>query len=343
MTTTTIPYEVELDEHGQPIKANTPAWLRRRQTGIGASEAPAILGLSKWQSPRDVFLSKITDTIDDEQTEAMEFGHLMEPVAVELFRRRHSDPDTTRHRYLGRIEASPGLIRSTEHPHLLASLDSLIIEDTGQPVPGQIKNVGAYRRSAWSDAEGGVPDDVRVQVIQEAIVLGADHGWVLPIFGGNMMPEPIRVDVPDDFASWYIDESGRWWREHVEAGVEPPPLLMDDLADVWLGVLGESIDLDDEGLAALREIVEAKAQIKQLEQARDEKALIVKTKLGEATEGWDRTDPEHPRLAATWRPHKEPREVFHRDELVADHPELADVLAAYTRRDGAVPRPFLTK
>ena len=49
--TMTTPYKVELNKHGQPIKANTPMWLRRRQTGIGASEVPAILGLSRWLSP----------------------------------------------------------------------------------------------------------------------------------------------------------------------------------------------------------------------------------------------------------------------------------------------------
>lgn len=349
MTPTMSPptYVVETDDDGQPIKSNTLGWLLRRQTGLGASDAPGILGLSPWQTPRDVYLQKRATTITDEQTEAMEFGHLMEPIAVELYRRRHGDSESTKHKYLGEIEPSPGLLRSTAAPHLLASLDSVIVTPTGQRVPGQIKNVTVYKQGAWSDSEGGVPDYVRVQVVQEAIVLGADHGYVLPIFGGNHMPEPIRVDVPDDYAEWYLQFSAEWWATYPVAGVEPLPTLGDDLAEIYSAQAGLSIDLDPETLEHVRALVELKAKIKTLETERDEVSLAIKTYLGEHTEGYDRTDPKNPRLAVTWRQNREsaPTTRLMEDLLLRDHPELADVLDAYreTLPGRKAARPLLTK
>jgi len=348
MSTTTPPtYVVETDDTGAPIKSNTPDWLLRRQTGLGASDAPGVLGLSPWQTPRDVYLQKVATSISDEQTEAMEFGHLMEPVAVELFRRRHGDSESTKHKYLGDIEPSPGLLRSTAHPLLLASLDSVIVEPSGQRVPGQIKNVTVYKKGAWADSEGGVPDLVRVQVVQECIVMGADHGWVLPIFGGNHMPEPIRVDVPEDYAEWWPSFAADWWQAHVVAGVEPVPTLGDDLAEIYTAQAGLSIDLDDETLEHVRRLVEVKAAIKTLETERDEVALAIKTYLGEHTEGYDRTDPTNPRLAVTWRQNREsaPGVRLNEELLLADHPELRDLLDAYRETVAArkAARPLLTK
>lgn len=332
-------YQIELDDDGFPIQSNTVPWLRRRQTGIGASEGPAVLEFSRWQSPREVAQSKIAETITDEQTEAMEFGHLMEPIARELYRRRHGI-EGGRHRYLGEIHDAPGLIRSVEHPHLLASLDA-VIEHEGEFVPGQVKNVTAYKRTAWADSEGGVPDDVRVQVLQECIVFGSSHGFVLPIFGGNHMPEPIRVDLDDAFASWYTDITAEWWEKYPAAGVLPDPTLLDDLSEIWRGVMGESVTLSDEARDAALEHKLLGAQIKNLTERRDALALTVKTEMGDATEGWH-GELAARKLVATWRPHATPRRTFDKAALLADHPELADLIAAYTF-DGSTPRPFLSK
>ena len=40
-------------------------WLARRRSGIGGSDVAAVLGLSPWKSPRQVWLDKTTDAVDD--------------------------------------------------------------------------------------------------------------------------------------------------------------------------------------------------------------------------------------------------------------------------------------
>lgn len=342
MTTAELTYDVVTDPDGKPIESNTPAWLLGRQGFIGASQAPAILGVSPWESPRDVALSKIATTISDDQTEAMEFGHLMEPIARTLFERRHGNPESTRHKYLGQIEPAPGLARSKAHPWLGASLDSVILEPDGQRVPGQIKNVTVYKQGSWAESEGGVPDLVSLQVVQECIVIGSDHGWVLPIFGGNHMPEPIRVDATPELVDFYLEYSERWWNDHIVAGVLPEPTIIDDLSAIWAGIMGESVDLTEDLLEKIEVYKSNKAKIKLLEGDNEALKLDVVSFMGEATEGWDRRNPAKPRLAATWRPYANPSKRFDRALLEQDHPEIADLLAEYTF-DGKTPRPFLPK
>ena len=46
-------------------------WLARRRSGIGGSDVAAVLGLSPWKSPRQVWLDKTTDISDDRQTMPM--------------------------------------------------------------------------------------------------------------------------------------------------------------------------------------------------------------------------------------------------------------------------------
>lgn len=339
MTIPTIENAAAFTEAG--VEPNTLAWLDwRRHAGLGGSDAPGWTGLSPYTSPRDVYLSKTSDLITDEQTEAMQFGHLLEPVIIGEVARRHSNPDDDRHRYLGQIV--PGAaVESTRHPHLFASFDALVIEADGIGYPLNAKNVSPYSRGSWDDAELGVPDHVAVQIYHEAIVAGVDHGYAAPFFG-NRLPEPIRLDVPPDFAEWYVDAAPAWYEHHVVAGIEPAPTHIDDLNSVWNAVVGQQHVFTDTELLQLDEILDVRERLAILNARHDELKLALQTALGEATEGFDPRGPE-PRVAVTWRPEKLPRAKFHRDELLADHPEVRDLLDAYTRREGAPVRKTLFK
>lgn len=348
-TTTTTPFVPELDDDGNPIVANTLEWARRRRTGVGASDAAPILGLSRYSSPRDVWLSKVSDTISREQTEAMEMGHRLEPVIIDIVRDRHGARDEERHRYLGEVERVGQLFRSTAHPHLLASFDALIHEPDGTVAPMNAKNVSPFTRRSWYETDFGAPDHIAVQVFHEAIVAGTDHGYVAPFYG-NTLPEPIRLDVPADFREWYVEESRGWFTEHVIGNVEPAPTLIDDLSDVWHVEPGEGakIALTEESLAAVRRIKRLKALASRIDDLIEAHQLTVKTELGEHTEGVDiLSDPLEPKTVVTWRQNKASADVIYLDDvlLLADHPELRDLLDGYRRSKPGrkAARPFVVK
>lgn len=53
-------------------------WLKERQKGIGGSDVAAILGLSPWRTPYDVYLDKIGEAPKELTSQAAHFGTKLE-------------------------------------------------------------------------------------------------------------------------------------------------------------------------------------------------------------------------------------------------------------------------
>ena len=60
-------------------------WLAERRKSIGGSDAAAVCGLSKWESPYSVWANKRGLTPEKEQTEAMRQGRDLEGYVAERF------------------------------------------------------------------------------------------------------------------------------------------------------------------------------------------------------------------------------------------------------------------
>ena len=57
---------------------NRTEWLKERQQGIGGSEVAAVLGLSKWSTPFDVWLEKTSPIENAPPNLAMQLGTFLE-------------------------------------------------------------------------------------------------------------------------------------------------------------------------------------------------------------------------------------------------------------------------
>ena len=57
-------------------------WLARRRRGITATDVAAILGMSKYATPLDVYLTK-RDGDQKEATYAMQRGNALEPLLID--------------------------------------------------------------------------------------------------------------------------------------------------------------------------------------------------------------------------------------------------------------------
>jgi putative phage-type endonuclease len=144
-------YTLVTQEHG------TPAWHGLRGTGIGASEIGAVLGVSPWASPLTVYLDKVDGHDDVEQTEAMAWGLKLERIICSELAER---ADVS-------LSGSPGLLRSIEHPWMLASPDDV----TAGSEPVEVKNLAwGYREQEWQES---VPEHYYLQCQQQMAVMGA--------------------------------------------------------------------------------------------------------------------------------------------------------------------------
>src|SRR3990172_10249011 len=117
------------------------SWLKARRTGLGSSDAAAILGIDRYRGPLDVYADKL-GIESAEQTEAMEWGLRLQPVLgrkyAEVTGRQVSDQSLT-------------LRRASAHPYLVASLDFLVVDpDQGEGVL-EGKTASAYKADEWAD------------------------------------------------------------------------------------------------------------------------------------------------------------------------------------------------
>lgn len=105
-------------------KEERRAWLRERQTGIGGSDVGAILGVDKFRTPMDVYLSKIGD-VDELDTAPIRRGRRLEGVARDMYTEL-----TGRDVY----PAEP-MVRHSEYPMLFINPDGAVarrVEEGGR-------------------------------------------------------------------------------------------------------------------------------------------------------------------------------------------------------------------
>lgn len=96
-----------------PVVQRTPEWLEARGHGVGASEAAAALGLSRWESKYSLWARKCGLVPPPEPSVAMRVGTALEPMIASLYADQVGMP----------VRRVNRLLRSKAHPFLLASLD----------------------------------------------------------------------------------------------------------------------------------------------------------------------------------------------------------------------------
>ena len=194
-------------------------WLAARAKSIGASESAAMFGLappgretpySLWARKSGLYLPT------NDYNEAMEWGHLHEPLIADVYQRR------TQHR----LWAPPSPYCVAVHPKLpflTATIDRWIIYAPEYPGQGEleIKNVSAFAQDWRKDDVIQVPLYVQVQVQHQLAVTGFRWASVAALIGGNRL-EIIPVERNDEFIEALEDKAADFWRR-VERG-DPPPL-----------------------------------------------------------------------------------------------------------------------
>lgn len=77
---------------GNEPEQGTVEWHDWRKLGIGATDASAIIGASKWGTALSVFVDKTTPSVaNDEPNSVQEWGNRLEPVVLDKFMDEHKE------------------------------------------------------------------------------------------------------------------------------------------------------------------------------------------------------------------------------------------------------------
>jgi putative phage-type endonuclease len=244
MTTDTIGHAVVVADTAE---LDRPTWLELRRQGLGGSDISAIVGLSPYRTALSVWLEKTGVYVpEDEPSEAMEWGNLLEPVVADEFSRRSGIPTEPVHKML----AHP------EHAWMLADLDRLIPPHGDVPVAGvyEGKTASPWIRKSWgTDDNPLVPDHAEIQTNHYLAVTGLPWAAVAVLIGGQQLLWR-RIERNEELIGRIVALESEFWARVVNLD-PPPPTEMDSklLGEVWAPTPESSITLGDDVLVLLDE------------------------------------------------------------------------------------------
>lgn len=296
-------------------------WLIARRDGIGSSDAAGILGLSPWSTRWQIWLDK-TGQIppDNEQSEAMYFGNLLEENIVQAVSDRTG----------WQIERPRATYQHGDHPFMLASPDAIATMPDGTKALLEIKNTGGYKLEEWANGEpsvdgmwegGEAPAHYIVQVQHQHAVMGTTVGYIGALLGGNRL-YIIRVDRDDELIDTIIAQEKEFWNEYVNGDGVPEIDGTETTTDLLTQVFSESdpdasVEFTPDVLDALAEYQKAASQEKEVAERKRRASNILRESLGEAETGM-----AYGVSVITWKP--QVTERFDAKQFRAEHPEMHD-------------------
>lgn len=295
---------------------NNLTWLEERRKGIGGSDAPAVLGVSKWKTPLQVYLEKRNEVPRQDDNELFYWGRMLEPA----IRKRYADET-------GRTVVVPDkFLQHPQYPFMIGNVDGLL------PDQRRILEVKTARsKDGWGEpGSAEIPETYIIQVQHYMTITAYPIADVAVLFGGN---EFQIYEVPEDkeLQELLIQRETEFWTLVLD-GTPPDPVSYADVKLKW-GKVSEPVKVQ-----ADQAVIDAIASIKELKalQAREDelKTLVMAYMKGADT----LIDPVDGKILATWKASKGSKR-FDAKAFQAAQPEL---YAQYIKESESVRR-FLIK
>lgn len=279
-----------------------------RNMGLGASDAAAACGLSKWKTPFELWgekLGKVAANADrlDQDALCLEMGQVLEPVAISRFERKQKL--TVTDRQLQVVDPT--------WPTRWVTLD-------GRASDGGIveaKSVGFADPREWGDEfeDSAIPLNYLMQVQHALACTGATHAWV-PVIVLNRQFRTYRVQRDDELIEQLTAKEREFW-QYVVDRTPPPPISIEDAYAQWPQDAGTSIECDYETGVAVAAYVKAKAHIKAAEMDADLAKVKIASYMGANSALVDASG----KAMITWKTAKGSRKVDV-DKLRGAHPDI---------------------
>ncbi|WP_431018204.1 YqaJ viral recombinase family protein [Burkholderia gladioli] len=248
---------------------------------IGGSDVAAILGVSPWKTPHELWLQKTgrapREEVTPEQQKRFDRGHRLEPVVLQMLIDRLEDEGIevelvrTNERYI-----------DAEHSFLACEIDfelrvtgeveiaGELIQFSGEHINGDCKTVHPFAAKKWGE-EGTdeVPIDYAAQFMHGLGITGRDYCIVATLIGmDDLLIYWVKRDQEtiDGIRSRVVE----FWNDCVLADVAPDPIDFDDCKAIYAKSNGGSIEATAEIRDAVFNLIDVKAKIKILEASEEE-------------------------------------------------------------------------
>ncbi len=245
-------------------------WLKYRRSGIGGSDASAILGLSHFKTELSLWEDKVsTEDPVEEQSEVAYWGSTIEPVLREEFSKRHSDAE---------VYILPFMLRSKSNPFMIADLDGLVYMN-GEWCGLEIKTSSEYIKDSWgSEGDEKIPLAYQVQVQHYMAVTGLKKFIFVALIGGNHYVERV-VEANAEVQSRIIFAEDTFWSKvenHIRPELDGTDYSTTYINSKFTGNDAAVLDLAEEA-ELLSQYVEAKEALDKAKEAVKDAEMNAKT------------------------------------------------------------------
>lgn len=276
-------------------------WLAERRNGIGASEAGAVLGLSPYRSPLDVYLEKVGEVPAGPDSEAMYWGRELEGAVLRRYQRDNPGRE---------LQTVQRTYRSDAYPWMTATPDAV-----GADRLVEVKTAGMRSAADWGEpGTDAVPVQYLVQVTHQMICTGHQLADLAVLIGGQDY-RVYAVPLDAELAAAIIARERDFW-EAVEARNPPAPTTLAGALARWPKDTGTSIAATPDVIEACQRLKAVKAEIKAREADAEALEVAVKACMADAA---TLTGPDGKALA-TWTSQTARR--FDSSAFKAAHPDL---------------------
>lgn len=180
---------------------NKEEWDSLRTKGVGGSDIGAILGINKYRSIVDVYLSKVENK-KVEENNAMHWGTKLEPIIRTEFEKKH----------VGEYKVFT-TNNSLEFGILRANVDGIIYEYLNNKYGIlEIKTANQFVKNEWEN--GTIPQSYYAQVQHYLAVTGFDFGIIAVLIGGNEYKE-FYIEKNDEDIEVIINAANDFWNTYV--------------------------------------------------------------------------------------------------------------------------------
>ncbi|MCS7159914.1 MAG: hypothetical protein RMJ19_05525 [Gemmatales bacterium] len=250
--------------------------LGDRTKYLGATDIPAILGLSPWRTAYEVWLEKtgrfVPGELNDQHVIA---GTTLQSGILELARQTRGFESIAAPEDGVPIRGTPIIV----HPDAL----------TPQGEPVEVKTSGLFGPvvGEWGpDGTDEVPDGYLVQLHTQIAALGASGGFIIALLGGVGL-RIYEAKADPELARLICGMAKSWWEEFVVADREPPLDVPPPVSVLQRlrRVPRKSVDLPSDVAELVDEYQALGVQISDLQRRRDELKSRIILALGDAEMG----------------------------------------------------------
>lgn len=250
----------------------TDGWLKFRNRGVGGSDVAAIMGISKWRTPIEVWLEKTGrgQQRDISDNPSVHWGTVLESVVADEFARLHPEFE---------VIVVDGTLVSKARPWAHANLDRALRDRDGNCGVLEIKT--ARYDKDWKD---GVPDYYLTQVTHYLSVTGWAFAYVAVLIGGSDYRE-YRIGRDEGDIRMVDAAVDDFWNNYVLTGAMPRLIGLQSEAGPLAQAIGGGTEVgspDDfaEFDAKVSEYLEVSAQIERLQERKSELGIWLRNRVG---------------------------------------------------------------